>query len=55
MNSVFRIDEIVVHKREGISKIVSVSLMCEKEYFVLETQKKNDELIYVPVVEEDNN
>lgn len=49
MKDIFRIGEIVVHKREGVSKIVSISLMCEKEYFVLETQKKNDEMIYVPV------
>ena len=49
MKDDFRIGEIVVHKREGISKIVSISLMSEKEYFVLNASRGDGELIYVPI------
>ncbi|MCQ2087370.1 MAG: CarD family transcriptional regulator [Bacilli bacterium] len=49
MKDIFRTGEIVVHKREGISKIVSTSLIYEKEYFVLESQAGNGEMIYAPI------
>ena len=49
MNSDFRINQMVVHKREGIAEIISTSLMCGKEYFNLKALRGDGEIIYVPV------
>lgn len=48
MNSVFRIDQLVIHKREGLAKIISSSLIGDKEYFILKAQRGDGESIYVP-------
>ena len=49
MNSVFRINQEVVHKREGLAEIISSSLICDKEYFILKAKRGDGESIYVPV------
>ena len=49
MNLDFRINQIVIHKREGMAEIVSTSLMCGKEYFNLKAHRGDGEMIYVPV------
>ena len=44
----YSIGEIVVHKREGLAKIVVDKTMMDKKYFLLTLLRGNGETIYVP-------
>ena len=45
----FKINESVVHCREGLSTILSVSSINGKDYFLVRTHQASGETIYVPV------
>ena len=45
----FRINESVIHCREGLSTIISVSAINGKDYFLVKTHQASAETIYVPV------
>ena len=45
----FKINESVVHCREGLSTILSVSSINGKDYFLVKTHQASGETIYVPV------
>lgn len=48
MTSDFRINDRVIHKREGLAEIVSTALIADKEYFLLKASRGDGEMIYVP-------
>lgn len=51
----FNINDVVVHYREGLSTILSINKMNEKDYFLLKVNRVTDsETIYVPVETADN-
>ena len=45
----FKINESVVHCREGLSTILSVSSINGRDYFLVRTHQASGETIYVPV------
>lgn len=46
----FKIKDKVIHKREGLSEIVSSTKVSDKDYFLLKAARGDGEMIYVPVV-----
>lgn len=48
MKFAFGLNQKVIHKREGLAEIVSTSLMCDKNYFLLKAARGDGEMIYVP-------
>lgn len=46
----YSIDQIVVHKREGLAKIVGIKTMGSQDYFMLHAKRGDGENIYVPVL-----
>lgn len=49
----YSVGNIVVHKREGIAKIVGTKTMMDKDYFLLTLIRGVGETIYVPVESSD--
>lgn len=45
----FCIGDLVMHCREGLSQIVSTTVMGDKEYFLVSAKRGSGEKIYVPV------
>ena len=45
----FKINDFVIHAREGLSTIVSMSSINGREYFLVKSNQANGETIYVPV------
>ena len=45
----FKINESVIHCREGLSTIISMSTINERDYFLVRTHQASEETIYVPV------
>lgn len=45
----FKINDSVIHCREGLSTIISVSTINDKDYFLVRTHQASEETIYVPV------
>ena len=45
----FKINDSVIHCREGLSTIVSISNMNGKDYFLVSVNRNSGENIYVPV------
>lgn len=45
----YQIGELVVHRREGLSRITDIKKMSGREYYLLQAKRGNGELIYVPV------
>ena len=45
----FKINDSVIHCREGLSTIVSVSTINDRDYFLVRTHQASEETIYVPV------
>ena len=50
----FKINDSVIHCREGLSTIVSLNNMNGKDYFLVHVNRANGENIYVPVETADN-
>ncbi len=50
----FKINESVIHCREGLSTIISVSAINGKDYFLVKTHQASAETIYVPVETAEN-
>ena len=50
----FKINESVIHCREGLSTIISTSTINDREYFLVKTNQTNGETIYVPVASADS-
>ena len=49
MKAPFKIKDKVIHKREGLSEIVSYTKISEKDYFLLKALRGDGEVIYVPI------
>lgn len=45
----FKINDFVIHAREGLSTIISVSAINGRDYFLVKSNQANGETIYVPV------
>ena len=45
----FKINESVIHCREGLSTIISMSTINGRDYFLVRTHHASEETIYVPV------
>ena len=45
----FNIDDLVIHTREGLAKIISSTSMGDKEYFLVKVYRGSGETIYVPI------
>ena len=45
----FKVDDLVIHSREGLSKIAAINVMNGKEYFLVHVNRSSGETIYVPV------
>ncbi|MBO4667259.1 MAG: hypothetical protein J5666_03930 [Bacilli bacterium] len=45
----FKINESVIHCREGLSTIISTSNINGRDYFLVRTHQTSEETIYVPV------
>ena len=45
----FKINESVIHCREGLSTIISMSTINDRDYFLVRTHQASEETIYVPV------
>ena len=45
----FKINDSVIHCREGLSTIISVSTINDRDYFLVRTHQASEETIYVPV------
>ena len=45
----FKINDLVIHSREGLSRIASINSMNGKDYFLIQVQHLSGENIYVPV------
>ena len=50
----FKINDSVIHCREGLSTIVSMSNMNGRDYFLVNVSKNSGETIYVPVETAEN-
>ena len=50
----FKINESVIHCREGLSTIISMSTINERDYFLVRTHQASEETIYVPVASADS-
>ena len=48
MSPQFLVDQTVIHKREGLAKIVSTALIADKQYYLLKAARGDGEMIYVP-------
>ena len=48
MSPQFLVDQTVIHKREGLAKIVSTALIGDKQYYLLKAARGDGETIYVP-------
>ena len=48
MNPQFQVDQTVIHKREGLAKIVSTAVIADKQYYLLKATRGDGEMIYVP-------
>lgn len=44
----FQINDLVMHFREGLSKIVQEKVMNEKDYFIIKVLRDESEVVYVP-------
>ncbi len=53
-NTVFQINDIVVHCREGLSTVVSITTMGDKQYYLVKTHRNGEDTIYVPVESSNN-
>jgi len=49
MKVAFKIKDKVIHKREGLSEIISSTKVSDKDYFLLKALRGDGEMIYVPV------
>jgi len=49
----FKIEDLVVHNRDGLSKIISSTKIGENEYFLIRALAENSSTIYVPVAKAD--
>lgn len=45
----FKLNDKVMHCREGLSVISSLKTMCERDYFVVHSFRGDGEAIYVPI------
>lgn len=45
----FKINDSVIHCREGLSTIISLSTINDRDYFLVRTHHTSEETIYVPV------
>lgn len=45
----FKVNDKVIHCREGLSVIDSIKTMCDRDYFVVHSVNGEGEAIYVPV------
>ena len=45
----FKINDSVIHCREGLSTIISLSTINDRDYFLVRTHHASEETIYVPV------
>ena len=52
--STFKVNDMVIHCREGLSKIIDSKMLNDKEYFLVRTQRLSGETIYVPVASADS-
>ena len=50
----FKINESVIHCREGLSTIISTSTINDRDYFLVRTHQASEETIYVPVASADS-
>ena len=50
----FKINESVIHCREGLSTIISMSTINDRDYFLVRTHQASEETIYVPVASADS-
>ena len=50
----FKINDSVIHFREGLATIFSMKKMNGREYFLLRINKNNGETIYVPTASADS-
>ena len=48
MNPQFQVEQTVIHKREGLAKIVSTAVIADKQYYLLKAARGDGEMIYVP-------
>lgn len=46
----FKVNDKVMHCREGLSIISSTTFMCDREYFIVRSVNGDGEAIYVPVL-----
>jgi len=46
----FKINQSVIHCREGLSTIISTSTINERDYYLVRTHQASEETIYVPVL-----
>lgn len=49
----FKINDTVIHLRDGLSKIVSTKTIETNDYFIVESCHNNGETIYVPIARAD--
>lgn len=50
----FKINDSVIHFREGLATIYGVNKMNNRDYFLLRINKNNGEIIYVPFASAEN-
>ena len=50
----FKINDSVIHCREGLSTIIAINNMNGKDYFLVSVNRNSGETIYVPVETADN-
>ena len=50
----FKVNDTVVHYRDGVAKIVGKTLMSDNEYFVLNVKRIGDISVYVPLNKAEN-
>ena len=48
-NSQYKIGQIIVHKREGIAKIIDVKTIGEQKFFLVRTKNGEGDNIYIPL------
>ncbi len=44
----FKVNDMVIHCREGLSQILSETVMNDTEFFLLKVSRSSDQTIYVP-------
>lgn len=50
----FKVNDIVMHSREGLSQIISCTSVNDKEFFLVQVKRSKDQTIYVPVLNASN-